>query len=159
MKREPNKIIEEVYEALAKHGGEAMSINRIAKESGLHYNTVQSYVKLIHRAQTMPELEVIKSGRSTIVRTKGFLSIPQRERLNILRKDFPEPEKQDRLFINLLKSNAVSKVLAIKIPKTSMIEKLIKQEHIAETKDGGVYLTKTGKIIAGGAMKIYPDVV
>ena len=100
MKREPNKIIEEVYEALAKHGGEAMSINRIAKESGLYYNTVQSYVKLIHRAQTMPELEVIKSGRSTIVRTKGFLSIPQRERLNILRKDFPEPEKQDRLFIN-----------------------------------------------------------
>jgi hypothetical protein len=30
MKREPSKIIEEVYEALTKHGDEAMSINRIA---------------------------------------------------------------------------------------------------------------------------------
>jgi hypothetical protein len=107
----------------------------------------------------MPELEVIKSGRSTIVRTKGFLSIPQKERLNILRKDFPDPEKQDLLFITLLKSNALSENSAVEIKKTSLIEKLIKQEHIAETKDGRFYLTKTGKIIAGGAVKIYSDTV
>jgi predicted transcriptional regulator len=159
MKREPNKIIEEVYEALTKHSGEAMSINRIAKESGLHYNTVRNYVKLIKRAQSLPEIEVIKSGRTTIVRSKGLLSLPEEEQLKIIRNDFPSPDNQDKLFINLLKSNAVSKYSAIKIPKTPLIEKLIHQGHVAETKDGRVYLTKTGKIIAGGAVKIYPAVV
>lgn len=157
MKREPNQIIEELYETLITHSGEALSINRISKESGLHFNTVQNYVKLIRRAQTLPKLEVIKSGRSTLVRSKGFLSLPEKERLKIVRREFPTPDEGEKIFINLLKSGATSKETAVKITKTPMLEKLISAEHIAETKEGRFYLTKTGKMIARGAIKMYPE--
>ncbi len=157
MKREPNQIIEELYETLTIHRGEALSINRISKMSGLHFNTVQNYVKLIQRAQTLPKLEVIKSGRTTIVRTKGLLSLPEKEQLSIVREEFPTPDEGDKLFINLLKADATTKETAVKITITPLVEKLLAAGHISET-ENKFYLTETGKIIARGAAKMYPAV-
>ena len=98
-----------------------------------------------------------ESEKTTLVRKRGLLSLPEEEQLKIIKKEFPTADEGDKLFINLLNSGAVSEDSAVEITKTPPVEKLLNAEHIAETTDGSFYLTETGKIIAGGVMKVYPD--
>ncbi|ODS37653.1 hypothetical protein BEH94_04840 [Candidatus Altiarchaeales archaeon WOR_SM1_SCG] len=99
-----------------------------------------------------------ESEKTTLVRKRGLLSLPEEEQLKIIKKEFPTADEGDKLFINLLNSGAVSKDSAVEIPRTPLVKKLLNAEHIAETSMGNFYLTETGKIIAGGVMKVYPEI-
>ena len=98
-----------------------------------------------------------EGGKTTLVRNRGLLSLPEEEQLKIIRKEFPALDEGEKIFINLLKSNATLKDSRVEITKTPFVEKLLNAEHIAETSMGNFYLTETGKIIARGAIKMYPD--
>ncbi len=67
MRRDPIEIIQEMFKILEKEH-EAMSVNMIAKKTGLHNLTVKRYVELIEMIREEPTVEVIKTGHSVIVR-------------------------------------------------------------------------------------------
>jgi response regulator of citrate/malate metabolism len=67
MRRDPLEIIQEMFKILEKQH-EAMSINQIAKKTGIHNLTVKRYVELIEMIREEPTVEVIKTGHTVIVR-------------------------------------------------------------------------------------------
>ena len=67
MRRDPLEIMQEMFRILEKER-EAMSVNQIAKKTGLHNLTVKRYVELIEMIREEPTVEVIKTGHTVIVR-------------------------------------------------------------------------------------------
>ncbi len=68
MNRSPFRIMEEIFEALEK--GKALSINEISKETGVHHITVKRYIRMIELVRKEPEVEVIRTSHSIIVRVR-----------------------------------------------------------------------------------------
>lgn len=68
MRKNPLEIIEKIFEALEK--GKPCSVNEISKETKLHYVTVRRYVRLIEMVREEPEIEIIKTSHSIILRVK-----------------------------------------------------------------------------------------
>lgn len=63
------KILEKIQNALSS--GNALSIHELSKRTGLHYATVKKYIKLIETMKKMPEIEIIKSNSTTLVRMEN----------------------------------------------------------------------------------------
>ena len=67
MRRDPLEIIERMFEILSKER-DALSVNQLAKRTGLHNITVKRYLKIIQTVKEEPELDVIRTGHSIIIR-------------------------------------------------------------------------------------------
>ncbi len=67
MRRDPLEIMEKMLKILEREH-EALSINQIAKRTGLHNITVRRYVTLIEMVRGEPKLEVIKTRHAIILR-------------------------------------------------------------------------------------------
>lgn len=67
MRRDPLEIIEQMFSILEKEK-QAMSINQLAKKTGLHNVTVKRYVEIIQTIRSEPELDVIRTRNSIILR-------------------------------------------------------------------------------------------
>jgi response regulator of citrate/malate metabolism len=70
MKRDPLEIMKEILAILEKQRNEALSLNAISEKTGIHNVTVRRYVKIIQMVRNEPEIEVIRTGHSIIVRIK-----------------------------------------------------------------------------------------
>lgn len=68
MKRDPLEIMREIIELLESERGKAFSLNAIAEKTGIHNVTVKRYVELIEMIKNEPNLEIIKTHRSVIIR-------------------------------------------------------------------------------------------
>ena len=68
MKRDPLDIMLEMLKVLER--GRPLSINQLAHETGLHNVTVRKYVKIIEVVRREPQVEIIKTGHSIIVRMR-----------------------------------------------------------------------------------------
>ncbi|MBU0899111.1 MAG: hypothetical protein KKB03_00100 [Nanoarchaeota archaeon] len=68
MKRDPLEIIEQILNAL--ECGRPQSMNELAKETGMHNITIRRYVKIIERVRKEPQIEVIKTSHSVILRIR-----------------------------------------------------------------------------------------
>ena len=68
MNRDPLEIIEALFEALEK--GKPFSINELSKLTGVHHITIQRYIRLIQVIRKEPEIEVIRTRHSIILRIK-----------------------------------------------------------------------------------------
>ncbi|NOX71504.1 MAG: hypothetical protein GXO64_02285 [Candidatus Micrarchaeota archaeon] len=66
MRRDPLEIIEEILEILERSHC-AMSMNAIARETGLHNITVKRYVEIIEKIKG-DNIEIIRTDRSVILR-------------------------------------------------------------------------------------------
>jgi len=161
MRKAPNDITEEILEALDKNAGLLMSPTAIAREAKLSHKTVQAYMPMIVEIQQHVPIEEIEEATGRVrYRTKGLLSLPEKERMEILREQyFPEIEDEDRLYVELLKKRAVSEETAIKIEKTEVVGRLIKIKQLKETRDGRIYLTELGKMAAKATPKLYPELL
>jgi response regulator of citrate/malate metabolism len=62
--------MKEILSILEKQRNEALSLNAISEKTGIHNVTVRRYVKIIQMVRNEPEIEVIKSGHSIIVRIR-----------------------------------------------------------------------------------------
>ncbi|MFH1236915.1 MAG: HTH domain-containing protein [Candidatus Aenigmatarchaeota archaeon] len=70
MKRDPLEIMREILTLLEKQGNAAMSLNAISEKTGIHNVTVRRYVEIIQLVRDEPEIEVIRTGHSIIVRIR-----------------------------------------------------------------------------------------
>ena len=68
MNRDPLEIIEELFEVLEK--GRPLSINEVSKRTGIHNVTIRKYIKIIELIRKEPEIEIIKTRHSTILRIR-----------------------------------------------------------------------------------------
>jgi len=68
MRKNPLEIIEKILHSLEK--GEACSLNEISRETKLHYVTVRRYVKIIELVRKEPEIEIIRTRHSILVRVR-----------------------------------------------------------------------------------------
>jgi predicted transcriptional regulator len=68
MKRDPLDIMLEMLKVLEQ--GRPLSINELAKETGLHNITVRKYVRIIEVVRREPQVEIIKTKHSIIVRMR-----------------------------------------------------------------------------------------
>jgi len=68
MKRDPLDIMLEMLKVLEQ--GRPLSINELAKETGLHNMTVRKYVRIIEVVRREPQVEIIKTKHSIIVRMR-----------------------------------------------------------------------------------------
>ena len=67
MRRDPLEIMEKMLRMLEREE-QAMSINQIAQKTGLHNVTVRRYIRIIEMVRSEPNLEVIKTRHSIILR-------------------------------------------------------------------------------------------
>ena len=68
MRKDPLEIMEKILQALEK--GNPCSMNELSKETKLHYVTVRRYVRMIEMVREEPEIEIIKTRHSIILRVK-----------------------------------------------------------------------------------------
>jgi len=67
MRRNPVEIMRKMLRILEQEH-EAMSINQIAKRTGLHNVTVRRYIRIIELVKEEPRIDVIKTRHSIILR-------------------------------------------------------------------------------------------
>ena len=68
MRRDPIEILEKILEALEK--GRPCSMNELSRQTKLHYVTVRRYVRIIEMVKEEPDIEIIKTKHSVILRVK-----------------------------------------------------------------------------------------
>ncbi len=68
MRRDPLEIMKRMLEELQD---EACSLNELSQRTGLHNVTVRKYVRLIEIVKKEPEIEIIRTRHSIIVRRRG----------------------------------------------------------------------------------------
>ncbi|MBL7160513.1 MAG: HTH domain-containing protein [Candidatus Aenigmarchaeota archaeon] len=68
MRKDPLEILERIFQELEK--GKPFSLNELSQRTKLHHVTVRRYVKVIEMVRGEPEVEVIKTRHSIIVRVK-----------------------------------------------------------------------------------------
>ncbi|MBI4214592.1 HTH domain-containing protein [archaeon] len=68
MNRDPLEIIAALFQALEK--GKPFSINELSKETGIHNVTIRRYIRIIQIIRKEPEIEVIRTSHSIILRVK-----------------------------------------------------------------------------------------
>jgi len=68
MKRDPLAIMEKIFQALEE--GRTFTLHELSKETGLHHLTVRRYVQIIETVRREPEVEIIKTSHSIVVRTR-----------------------------------------------------------------------------------------
>ena len=62
--------MKEILSILEKQRNEALSLNAISEKTGIHNVTVRRYVEIIQMVRNEPEIEVIRTGHSIIVRIR-----------------------------------------------------------------------------------------
>ena len=70
MRRDPVMIMREILRLLEEQGDEALSLNAISERTGIHNLTVRRYVRIIEMVRKEPEIEIIRTRHSIIVRVK-----------------------------------------------------------------------------------------
>ncbi len=68
MKKDPMEIVQQMFKFL--ESGRAFSINQLSQETGIHNITVRKYVRIIQTIKREPEIEIIKTRHSIILRIK-----------------------------------------------------------------------------------------
>ncbi len=68
MRKDPLEIVEKILHTL--ESGRPCSINELSKMTKLHYLTVRRYVRIIEMVRREPEIEIIRTRHSIIIRTR-----------------------------------------------------------------------------------------
>jgi DNA-binding IclR family transcriptional regulator len=69
MRRDPVMIMKEIL-SLLEDEEDALSLNAISERTGIHNLTVRRYVRIIEMVRREPEIEVIKTKHSIIIRMR-----------------------------------------------------------------------------------------
>jgi hypothetical protein len=82
------------------------------------------------------------------------------QKLIIRTKYFPQPSREDEIQVYLYSKKAFDSKSAVFLETTPIVRKLMKQERlekVREEKESRFYLTEIGKMVALGALDIYPE--
>ncbi len=141
----------------------SLSVNALSKKTGLNRRTVEKCLKLLLEIQSNFQgisLGSVESDWRKLVEVKertGLLGLPENvQRLIIRTIYYPNPSEEEIVLIHLLLNEAVSPEKAVSLGKSRATQKLVEQGQISQT-NGKLYLSDEGKIVAQGALQVYPE--
>jgi transposase-like protein len=140
-----------------------LSVSQISQKTGLNRRTVEKSVKLLLEMQAdfqEVSLDSEATNSKKIVEVKdraGLLGLPENVQKLIIRTAYyPTPSQEEIVLIHLLINDAISPEKALSIDKSRVTQKLVKQGQLSEN-NGKLYLSDEGKIVAEGALEVYPE--
>ena len=149
---------------------EPLTIQEIARESGLNPRTVSKVIQILEEAYDVfskEDLVVLKTSAGTLVEVEpkqpNLLSLPEDVQKMLIRtKYFPQPSREQETLVHLLLKGAVNENSGVYLEKTPLVSQLLETENIAaipESKgSSGFYcLTDIGRMVAEGSLAIYPE--
>jgi len=155
------EAVKAVLETLKKE--KSLSVNAISRETKLNRRTVEKSLKLLLEIQPYfqeMKLGSVESDWRKLVEVKertGLLGLPENvQRLIIRTIYYPNPSEEEIVLIHLLLNEAFSPEKALSLSQSRAGQKLLKQGQLLET-DKKVFLSDEGKIVAEGALSIYPE--
>jgi len=156
------KAVKTVLDTLEK--GEAFSITHLARETNLNRRTVEKVLNLLCEVQKSfddKRLDIMKVNKAKIVQLRrkvGLLNLPEELQKSIVRAIyFPIPSREEELLVYAYLKKAWSPENAIDLERTRIVEKLLKQGQFLESEEKKIYLSAEGRIVAKGALKLYPE--
>ena len=143
--------------------GEPFTLNKLTAETGLNFRTVKKALELLEKAQSMlleKKLDVSHMDNLTIIQMKervGLASLPEHIQHLILKTAYhPTVSREEEILAYLLLHNALDSNSAVSIQSDNTLAGLIEAGHVEEN-DGRYYLTPVGKVVAEGALTLYPE--
>lgn len=144
--------------------GSTFSMSDLSKQAGLNRRTVEKALGLLTVAQNYLQenkLEVTKVAHTKVVRLSkraGLLGLPEElQRLIIKTVYYPSPSREEEILVYAYREEALSPEKAVEMGRSVLVKRLVKQGQLGETSEGKVFLTDEGKIVAEGALKLYPE--
>ena len=145
-----------------------LTLREISKETGLNPRTVRKTIALLEEAKHFLErkdLRIIRSGSGILVQSDKkkvkMTELPDDiQKLIIRTKYYPQPTREDEIQVHLYSRKAFDGKSAVFLEVTPIVRKLVKQERIENVRGEGTskfYLTEIGKMVALGALDIYPE--
>jgi len=144
--------------------GESYTQNKLAQKTDLNARTIQKILALLSDIQStlherkiyiseMENAKVIRMGERS-----GLASFPEKIQNLILKTVYyPTTSREEEILTHLLLTNALDEKSSIVIPKDKILSELIEAEFVTKTNKGRFHLTPDGKMIAKGALKLYPE--
>jgi len=155
------EAVKTILETLKKE--KSLSVNALSKETKLNRRTVEKTLKLLLEIQPYFQeikLSSVESDWRKLFEVKertGLLGLPENvQRLIIRTIYYPNPSEEEIVLIHLLLNEALSPQKALPLSQTRAVKVLLEQGQIAESR-GRLYLSDEGKIVAQGALQIYPE--
>ncbi len=148
-RKNPEEIIKTIF---SNASIAPKSINRIAEESELQWNTAEKYIKLIELIQSLP-LKIIRTeGGPTYVSRLPAEELTFDQKIAIYKLVYsPKLTESEQILISLL-----SKPEGEILKETPEIKRLVKIDRIK--KEGNKYfLTRDGEIIAKGLQRMFSE--
>ena len=142
--------------------GESFTLNKLTKETGLDFRTVKKVMEFLEKSQSTfleKKIDVLRSDKLTIIQMKeraGLVSLPEHIQHLIIRTTYYPTVSREEVLAYLRLHNATEKNSGVYIRKDSTLKELMEAGHV-EAKDGRYYLTSVGKMVADGALKLYPE--
>lgn len=143
--------------------GEPFTLNKLSNETSLNFRTVKKVLDLLEKYQAIlleKKIDVSNLDNLTIVQMRersGMLSLPEKVRHLIIKASYyPTVSREEEILTYLLAHDATDATSRIKIDKDQILMKLVRAGHVGE-KNGKFYLTNMGKIVANGALMLYPE--
>ncbi|WGM90354.1 MAG: hypothetical protein IAX21_01470 [Candidatus Bathyarchaeota archaeon] len=143
------------------------SISNLSKQTGLNRRTVKKTLDILMETQENlkeKNLEITKIGQTTVITLNergGLLNLPE-ELQNLILKTayYPTPSREEEILVYLYLQGSLSAEKAVELNKSLLVEKLVKQGQLVETKKDDkltYYLSEEGQIISRGSLKLYPE--
>jgi hypothetical protein len=142
-----------------------LSVNALSQETGLNRRTVEKAIGLLMDVQkylSARNLSLTELKHATLVEVNdrsGLSQLPENvQRLIIRTAYYPNPSEEETILVHMGLKEAVSPEKAIPLEKDATVCKLMKQGQLLETESAlKFYLSDEGKIVAEGALKLYPE--
>ncbi len=143
--------------------GEPFTLNKLSNETALNFRTVKKVLDLLEKYQAIlleKKIDISNLDNLTIVQMRersGLLSLPEKVRHLIIKASYyPTVSREEEILTYLLAHDATDVTSRIKMDKDKILVKLVKAGHVGE-KNSKFYLTNMGKIVANGALMLYPE--
>jgi len=144
--------------------GESFSISDLSKQANLNRRTVEKVLEVLETTQKHlleKKLEITPLKHAKIVQLNerfGLLNLPEElQKLIIKTRYYPTPSREEEILVFAHRQGAFSPENAVKMEKTTLVKKLLKQGQFHETREGKIYLSDEGRIVTEGALKLYPE--
>lgn len=148
--------------------GEPYSISRLSRDTNLNRRTVEKALDILEETQKYfleRNLDITKLGRTTLIQLSersGLLNLPEElQKLIIRTAYYPAPSREEEILVYLYREKAFSPESVRAIDKSALVQKLLEQGQLLEISKGTmraqIYLSNEGKIVAEGALKLYPE--
>jgi hypothetical protein len=151
-----------VLDTLGK--GESFSVSELSKQAGLNRRTVEKSLEVLAIAQNYfleRKLEITPLRHAKIVqlsKRSGLLNLPENlQKLIIRTVYYPSPSREEEILVYAYIKDAFLPEKAIEINESTLVKKLLKQGQLMKSEDGRIYLSDEGKIVAEGALNLYPE--